>query len=116
MPHQCTASGRRSCLLTAVDSRLSKLLGAWLLHISAAEADIVKTFELQLPAGAAQQPVQKRVSVDNPYPTERRYRLKSSDERLLSLPQSTVRLEANSAAPVQLVFRPANRPGVQNVS
>ncbi|KAI6219147.1 Nephrocystin-4 [Aphelenchoides fujianensis] len=97
-------SGRRSILITAVERNARRLLNSWTVVCDVREPNVVKTYEIRLPA--MRETITKRIRIANEYPIERTFRVATSNERIVSVENELETIAAHSDAEIRFLFHP----------
>uniref|UniRef100_A0A1I7RNP3 Telo_bind domain-containing protein n=1 Tax=Bursaphelenchus xylophilus TaxID=6326 RepID=A0A1I7RNP3_BURXY len=97
---------RRAVIVTAVDSNLRKLITGWIFYIYVTKPNIVKTFRVEIPL-ILDQEILKKVPIDNQYPTTKSFRVHTSNEKILYIPDDFIEIEAHSSKNINVLFKPA---------
>ncbi|KAI1719531.1 nephrocystin-4 [Ditylenchus destructor] len=109
-------SGSRMFAVTLVDANLMRLISCWLINAIVGEPNIVKTYEITIPlAEVREHVIQKRIVLENPYTIWRKFRVQTSNDKLVSVDNEYYSLEGKESAPIQLSFHPINLNKATNV-
>ncbi|KAK0408976.1 hypothetical protein QR680_004268 [Steinernema hermaphroditum] len=102
-------------MVTAVDQSLRQLLSAWLIYTNVKEANITKSYNVNLPIGGTKV-ITRKIALENQYNIQQKFRVHSSDENLVILSQEYYDVPPNQAASVVLCFQPViETPGKKEV-
>ncbi|KAI1720613.1 nephrocystin-4 [Ditylenchus destructor] len=102
-------SGSRIFTVTLVDANLMRLVSCWLINAIVGEPNIVKTYEITISlAEAREHVIQKRIVLENPYTIWRKFRVQTSNDKLVSVDNEYYSLEGKESVPIQLSFHPIN--------
>lgn len=102
--YEPTEPGTRDHLVHVVDARNRTVLERWMVHTSSTLPLVSKTYDIVREISLA--PVHKSISFTNPYPSEKRFKLKTNKPELVQFRERELVVPSQQSTNIGLVLSP----------